>query len=46
MVDGMDFVDGVDIDKILLRGCVHPVHDVHSVRCLEKSTWLQLPNVG
>jgi hypothetical protein len=29
MVDGVDFVDDVDTDKIHLKGCVHSVHSVH-----------------
>ena len=37
MVDGMDLVDDVDVDRIRVRGRVHYVHNVHSVQCLNKS---------
>ncbi len=33
MMDGMDFVDDVDTEEVLLRGYVQFVHDVHSVHC-------------
>ena len=46
MMDGMDFMDDVDIEKTHLRGYVHSVHDVHSVHCLDESNWLRLPNLG
>ena len=42
MMDGMDFVDDMDTEKIHLGGCVHNVHSVH---CLDKFNWLQLPNL-
>ena len=37
MMDGVDFVDGMDTEKIHVRGCVHSVHNVHSVHYLDKS---------
>ncbi len=46
MVDGVDFVDDVDAEKDHLPGCVHFVHNVHLVHCLDKPNWLQLPNPG
>jgi hypothetical protein len=46
MVDSADLVDDVDAEKIHLRGYVHSVHNVHSVRCVDKSIWLRLPNLG
>jgi hypothetical protein len=46
MMDGVDFVDRVDTEKIHLRGCVHSVHKVHFVHYLDKLYWLQLPNLG
>ena len=31
MMDGMDFMDDGDTEKIHPRGCVHSVHNVHFV---------------
>jgi hypothetical protein len=46
MMDGVDFMDDMDTEKIHLRGCVHCVHNVHFVNYLDKFSWLQLPNPG
>jgi hypothetical protein len=45
VMDGMDFVDDMDTEKIHQRGCVHSVHKVHSVHYLDEFNWLQLPNL-
>jgi hypothetical protein len=36
MMDGVDFVDGMDTEKARLRVYVHSVHNVHSVHCAER----------
>ena len=36
MMDGVDFVDGMDAEKTHLRGCVHSVHNVHFVHHSDK----------
>ncbi len=49
MMDGMDFVDDVDTEKVFLRGYVHFVHfvhNVHSVHCLGRFNGRQPPNLG
>ena len=46
MMNGVDPVDGVDDEKTYLRGCVHFVHNVHSVHYSDKFIWLPLPNLG
>jgi hypothetical protein len=46
MMDGVDFVDGMDTEKTHLPGEVHSVHNVHAVHYLDKSNWLELPNLG
>ena len=46
MMDGVDFMDDMDTEKIHLPGRVHSVHNVHSVNYLGKFSWLQLPNLG
>jgi hypothetical protein len=46
MMDGVDFVDATDTEKTHLLGDVYSVHSGHSVYCLDKSNWLELPNLG
>ena len=46
MMDGVDFMDDMDTEKIHLRGCVHCVRNVHFVNYSDKFSWLQLPNPG
>jgi len=36
MMDGVDFLDGMDTEKTHLRVYVHSVHNVHSVHCAER----------
>jgi len=46
MMDGVDFVDGIDTEKNHLLGDVHSVHNVHSVHYMDKFNLLQPPNPG
>jgi hypothetical protein len=46
VMDGVDFADDVDAEKIHPRGYVRSVHKVHSVHYLDEFNWLQLPNLG
>lgn len=46
MMDGADFMDGMDIEKTHLVGDVPSVHNVHPVHYLGESSWLKWPNLG